>query len=213
MVLEKKVKFYSQARCRLGLDLPIHFGPPTCPTWAILSIPQIFRFLSVFTSVISSTHSRRHASIMLLNTGSFIYSRIYAIGGYKYLLSLRFRVDVILTRPLILFCLKSTTHVVEQRTSHPELPMEAWPLTSSSAFISRQRCVEYNDRYVIPLALMVFLLFVVARVKKLKHGLDAVNHLPGPWIPFQPLDFPGSILPTTWWNPGLCWSWKWRFTC
>ncbi|KAF8221624.1 cytochrome P450 [Tricholoma matsutake] len=90
--------------------------------------------------------------------------------------------------------------------------MEAWPLTSSSAFISRQRCVEYNDRYVIPLALMVFLLFVVARVKKLKHGLDAVNHLPGPWIPFQPLDFPGSILPTTWWNPGLCWSWKWRFT-
>lgn len=32
---------------------------------------------------------------------------------------------------------------------------------------------------------------------------QAVNHIPGYRPPFSPLDFPGVVIPTTWWNTGI----------
>ncbi|RDB29811.1 hypothetical protein Hypma_014185 [Hypsizygus marmoreus] len=58
----------------------------------------------------------------------------------------------------------------------------------------------------------IFAVFVVSRVMKLLSGIRTVNHLPGLRVPFQPLDVPGAMLPTTWWNPGLHFTWKRRFT-
>ena len=42
---------------------------------------------------------------------------------------------------------------------------------------------------------------------------QAVNYIPGMRVPFQPLDVPGALLPTTWWNPGVYFTWSWRSTC
>ncbi|KAG6830547.1 hypothetical protein H0H87_007746, partial [Tephrocybe sp. NHM501043] len=38
----------------------------------------------------------------------------------------------------------------------------------------------------------------------------AVSYLSGFRVPFEPLTPPGAILPTTWWNPGVYFSWLWR---
>ncbi|KAG6850123.1 hypothetical protein H0H93_000745 [Arthromyces matolae] len=54
--------------------------------------------------------------------------------------------------------------------------------------------------------------WVASRVVKLIKGISAVNGLRGMRIPFQPLDFPGALIPTTWWNPGVTFTWLWRFT-
>ncbi|GLB42270.1 putative cytochrome P450 [Lyophyllum shimeji] len=58
----------------------------------------------------------------------------------------------------------------------------------------------------------VVAVFIASRVFKLIHGINALNHLPGMRVPFQPLAAPGAILPTTRWNPGLRFPWLWRFT-
>ncbi|KAH0580883.1 hypothetical protein H2248_012042 [Termitomyces sp. 'cryptogamus'] len=58
----------------------------------------------------------------------------------------------------------------------------------------------------------LFMIYVVSRVFKLIHGISAVNGLPGMRVPFRPLALPGAIIPTTWWNPGLRFTWIWRLT-
>ncbi|KIJ66894.1 hypothetical protein HYDPIDRAFT_149950 [Hydnomerulius pinastri MD-312] len=50
----------------------------------------------------------------------------------------------------------------------------------------------------------------VSRVVKLVNGLKAVGSLPGLRIPAQPLALLGVVLPETWWNPGLLFTWTWR---
>ncbi|PFH48659.1 hypothetical protein AMATHDRAFT_49320 [Amanita thiersii Skay4041] len=65
----------------------------------------------------------------------------------------------------------------------------------------------------IPIAFTLALMFAISRVVKLYYGLKldiAVSHLPGLRVPFQPTASLGAILPTTWWNPGLLFTWKWR---
>lgn len=32
---------------------------------------------------------------------------------------------------------------------------------------------------------------------------QAVDHLPGLWVPFQPLSLPGILIPEMSWNPGM----------
>jgi hypothetical protein len=38
-----------------------------------------------------------------------------------------------------------------------------------------------------------------------------MNHLPAIIAAFEPLGFPGALLPTSKLNPGLEFPWKWRF--
>ncbi|KAF9223689.1 cytochrome P450 [Gyrodon lividus] len=51
---------------------------------------------------------------------------------------------------------------------------------------------------------------VCSCVVKLVEGLKAVGSLPGLRIPAQPLTLLGVLLPETWWNPGLLFTWTWR---
>ncbi|KAF9467919.1 cytochrome P450 [Collybia nuda] len=67
-----------------------------------------------------------------------------------------------------------------------------------------------HDVTVFSASLAILVCFVVSRILKLMDGIQAVNHMPGYRVPFQPLDLPGVILPTTWWNPGLSFPWLWR---
>ncbi|KAF8649628.1 hypothetical protein AX16_005717 [Volvariella volvacea WC 439] len=53
-------------------------------------------------------------------------------------------------------------------------------------------------------------LFVVSRIVKLINGLKAVGYIPGLRVPFEPLALPGVAIPTSWWNPGYKFPWKWR---
>ena len=43
--------------------------------------------------------------------------------------------------------------------------------------------------------------------------LQRVNYMPGFRPLFSPLSLFGAIIPSTWWNPGLNWSWNQRRTC
>ncbi|TFK37019.1 cytochrome P450 [Crucibulum laeve] len=58
--------------------------------------------------------------------------------------------------------------------------------------------------------LAALVLFFAWRMKKFSDGLRAVNFLPGKIVMFQPYAFPGQIFPTTWWNLGIDFVWKWR---
>ncbi|KAI6006183.1 cytochrome P450 [Pisolithus orientalis] len=42
--------------------------------------------------------------------------------------------------------------------------------------------------------------------------LKSVNYLPGMRPPLSALSIFGALMPTSWWNPGLNWSWEWRKT-
>src|SRR5216683_2598289 len=76
----------------------------------------------------------------------------------------------------------------------------------------------------------VFCIFVVSRLVKflagIKVGLSWTTHsyadsnrqklvkgMPGPRVLFCPIRPPGAALPTSWWNPGIAWIWKWRLSC
>ncbi|PPQ65337.1 hypothetical protein CVT26_000052 [Gymnopilus dilepis] len=37
-----------------------------------------------------------------------------------------------------------------------------------------------------------------------------VSHIPGLRVPFWPLGLPGVLLPVTWWNPSVFFTWEWR---
>jgi len=37
--------------------------------------------------------------------------------------------------------------------------------------------------------------------------------MPGMRVPFQPLNFPGALLPMSWWNPGVSFTFYRRSTC
>ncbi|TFK72490.1 cytochrome P450 [Pluteus cervinus] len=54
------------------------------------------------------------------------------------------------------------------------------------------------------------IVFIISKVNRFVNGLKAVNYLPGPRAPFGPVSLPGLMLPTSWWNPGLFYVWKWR---
>jgi len=49
-------------------------------------------------------------------------------------------------------------------------------------------------------------------VTKYRRGLQAVSYIPGLRAPFHPLAMPGVVIPTSWWNPGYAFLWKWRHT-
>ncbi|KAH0833227.1 hypothetical protein J3R83DRAFT_12287 [Lanmaoa asiatica] len=53
---------------------------------------------------------------------------------------------------------------------------------------------------------------VVSRVFKLVRALKAVGSLPGLRIAFEPFSVLAIILPETWWNPSLLFTWTWRKT-
>ncbi|KAI0049196.1 cytochrome P450 [Auriscalpium vulgare] len=53
-------------------------------------------------------------------------------------------------------------------------------------------------------------LFIVSRVSKSIYGIKLASGLPAWKVPFQPLAMPGAALPTTWWNPGIRWTWSLR---
>ncbi|KAK7034559.1 hypothetical protein VNI00_012406 [Paramarasmius palmivorus] len=49
----------------------------------------------------------------------------------------------------------------------------------------------------------IFVVFVTSRIIKFFNALRTVNYIPGYRPPFAPLDFPGVVLPTKWWNTGI----------
>ncbi|KAF9010234.1 cytochrome P450 [Cyathus striatus] len=87
--------------------------------------------------------------------------------------------------------------------------------TNLSATISqsRARISIFNheiDLDIVATTLTVLSILAVSRVVKLVRGLQSVNYMPGLRIPFQPLGFPGAVLPTSWWNPGMHFPWLWK---
>ncbi|TFK38021.1 cytochrome P450 [Crucibulum laeve] len=73
------------------------------------------------------------------------------------------------------------------------------------AFLGQEIQINLMSVFVTLLAV-----FVVSRVMKLMKGIRDTNYIPGLRVPFQPLAFPGALIPTTWWNPGMYFMWKWR---
>ncbi|KAF8994049.1 cytochrome P450 [Cyathus striatus] len=69
--------------------------------------------------------------------------------------------------------------------------------------------IEVNIWTILATLLVIF---AGSRVQKLFRGQRAVGYLPGLTIPFQPIGFPGGVIKTLWWNPGLEFMWKWRST-
>ncbi|PPQ81934.1 hypothetical protein CVT25_013782 [Psilocybe cyanescens] len=59
-------------------------------------------------------------------------------------------------------------------------------------------------------ALTLAFVYVVSKIVDYRRGLQTVSSLPGLRVPFYPLGMPGAIIPTSWWNPGLHFTWLWR---
>jgi hypothetical protein len=95
------------------------------------------------------------------------------------------------------------------------------------------RQIEVN---LFTMSLAMFFVFLISRMMMFLNGLrvgahvscflrffviqleltslaQAVGYLPGLRIPFQPLAFPGVVLPTSSWNPGAEFHWTRRFDC
>ncbi|KAF8994051.1 cytochrome P450 [Cyathus striatus] len=53
-------------------------------------------------------------------------------------------------------------------------------------------------------------LFLVSRIQKFSNGKRALDNLPGLTVPFSPFAVPGVLIPTTWWNPGIEFGWRWK---
>ncbi|KAI0916136.1 hypothetical protein AcW1_010008 [Taiwanofungus camphoratus] len=57
-----------------------------------------------------------------------------------------------------------------------------------------------------------FVIFAISRVFKFINGLQIVSGWPGIRCAFIPFTFPGSLIPTSRWNPGAMLTWKKRST-
>ncbi|ETW77975.1 hypothetical protein HETIRDRAFT_420783 [Heterobasidion irregulare TC 32-1] len=55
-------------------------------------------------------------------------------------------------------------------------------------------------------------IFILSKVFKLLNGIKAVNGVRGLRVPFQPLAMPAVIFPSSWWNPGVYFTWSERLT-
>ncbi|KAF8075089.1 cytochrome P450 [Lyophyllum atratum] len=55
-------------------------------------------------------------------------------------------------------------------------------------------------------------LFLVSRALSFFNALKKLDYLPGYRPLFAPLSLLGAVIPTTWWHPGLNWSWLQRRT-
>ncbi|KAF8994052.1 cytochrome P450 [Cyathus striatus] len=51
---------------------------------------------------------------------------------------------------------------------------------------------------------------VFSMTQKIANGKHAVDKLPGLTTAFAPFTLPGVLLPTTWWNPGIEFVWRWK---
>ncbi|EPQ50605.1 cytochrome P450 [Gloeophyllum trabeum ATCC 11539] len=58
--------------------------------------------------------------------------------------------------------------------------------------------------------LLALLICVASRISKFLDGLKKVGYLPGFRCAFASMSFPGSMLPTNYFNPGFDWCWKWK---
>ncbi|TFK68804.1 cytochrome P450 [Pluteus cervinus] len=58
--------------------------------------------------------------------------------------------------------------------------------------------------------LAIGVVFIISRVNNFANGLKAVDYLAGPRVPFPLVSLPGVLLPTSWWNPGVFYVWRWR---
>ncbi|KZT20306.1 cytochrome P450 [Neolentinus lepideus HHB14362 ss-1] len=57
---------------------------------------------------------------------------------------------------------------------------------------------------------LLLLIFAASRISKFVTGLKKVRYLPGFRCALGSMSFPGSMLPTNYFNPGFDWCWKWR---
>ncbi|KAF9481644.1 cytochrome P450 [Pholiota conissans] len=65
---------------------------------------------------------------------------------------------------------------------------------------------------LLSVLLTIFAIFIGSTILRYFQYLKAVGYIPGFRVPFHPLRLPAVILPTTWWNPGFYFVWKWRHT-
>ncbi|KAF9553104.1 cytochrome P450 [Agrocybe pediades] len=92
------------------------------------------------------------------------------------------------------------------------LPMAA---NSSSQFLSAltsnvQQFRERNGITAMNVVLTLFFALIISKTVAYRRGVQTVRDLPGFRILFHPLNLPGVILPTSWWNPGYLFPWYWR---
>ncbi|KAF9529864.1 cytochrome P450 [Crepidotus variabilis] len=81
---------------------------------------------------------------------------------------------------------------------------------SSHEHLSNQ--VLRTNALIMNVVVAVLVIFGISSFLKYRRGLKVVGSVPGLRVPFYPTDFPGVVLPTTWWNPGYLFLWKWRFS-
>ncbi|KAF4618306.1 hypothetical protein D9613_011546 [Agrocybe pediades] len=92
------------------------------------------------------------------------------------------------------------------------LPMAA---NSSSQFLSAltsnvQQFRERNGITAMNVVLTLFFALIISKTVAYRRGVQTVRDLPGFRILFHPLNLPGVLLPTSWWNPGYLFPWYWR---
>ncbi|KAF9544260.1 cytochrome P450 [Agrocybe pediades] len=57
----------------------------------------------------------------------------------------------------------------------------------------------------------ILVAFIISKALKYRRNQQTVSYLPGLRPAFFPMTIPGLVIPTTWWNPGIMFTWAWRF--
>ncbi|KJA21395.1 hypothetical protein HYPSUDRAFT_42034 [Hypholoma sublateritium FD-334 SS-4] len=70
--------------------------------------------------------------------------------------------------------------------------------------------VESTRTNILGVLIALASISIVFQALWYRRALQAVNYIPGLRVPFHPFSGPGAVIPTTWWNPGLSFMWKWR---
>ncbi|KAF8966623.1 cytochrome P450 [Flammula alnicola] len=80
----------------------------------------------------------------------------------------------------------------------------------SSTYVKALQFFQNSHISISNVVVTLSLVFVVSKLLKYRRDLQAVSHYPGFRVPFYPLGLPAVLLPTTWWNPGYYFLWRWR---
>ncbi|CAA7270197.1 unnamed protein product [Cyclocybe aegerita] len=81
-----------------------------------------------------------------------------------------------------------------------------------SGVSKRTFCADAAELSVGHILTALSVVFVISRIMAYRRKLQAVSNVPGFRVPFYPLGVPGFLLPSTWWNPAIHWTWNWRHT-
>ncbi|KDR80361.1 hypothetical protein GALMADRAFT_242750 [Galerina marginata CBS 339.88] len=82
----------------------------------------------------------------------------------------------------------------------------------SSVYVDLRRSLDNTQLTSTNVWISLLAVFIISTVLRYRQGVQSVSYIPGFRIPFWPLGIPAAFLPTTWWNPGLFFTWSWRHT-